>query len=154
MQFANQLSNYAFGKWTPDLNAYGDWLCVLHVSAQKLQEALHLHEFKRVSSDLEDWISQQRQIASSENYGTDYNNVLVRTFPQNSFSNLIIVLRQYISTFLVLCNDERFLRNTTTNFFVRSWQSLTMIILKFRTFLVELCAVMNYCKMYFKFDNC
>ncbi|XP_062379447.1 spectrin beta chain, non-erythrocytic 5 [Sardina pilchardus] len=44
--------------------------------AQKLQEALHLHEFKRESSDLEDWISQQRQIASSEDYGTDYNSVL------------------------------------------------------------------------------
>ncbi|XP_076156260.1 spectrin beta chain, non-erythrocytic 5 [Alosa pseudoharengus] len=44
--------------------------------AQKLQEALHLHEFKREASDLEDWIFQQRQIASSEDYGTDYNNVL------------------------------------------------------------------------------
>lgn len=63
------------------------------ISAQKLQEALHLHEFKRVSSDLEDWISQQRQIASSEDYGTDYNNVLVRmaetslrTVPQKNCS--------------------------------------------------------------------
>ncbi|XP_063040192.1 spectrin beta chain, non-erythrocytic 5 [Engraulis encrasicolus] len=44
--------------------------------AQRLQETLRLHEFKRESADLEDWIGQQRQIASSEDYGSDYNNVL------------------------------------------------------------------------------
>ncbi|XP_049319614.1 spectrin beta chain, non-erythrocytic 5 isoform X1 [Astyanax mexicanus] len=43
---------------------------------QRLQETLHLHEFKRESSDLEEWITQQQLIASSEDYGSDYENVL------------------------------------------------------------------------------
>ncbi|TSO67499.1 Spectrin beta chain, non-erythrocytic 5 [Bagarius yarrelli] len=43
---------------------------------QKLQDALHLHEFKRESSELEEWISQQQLIASSDDYGSDYERVL------------------------------------------------------------------------------
>uniref|UniRef100_A0A8C8K4M3 Spectrin beta chain, non-erythrocytic 5 n=1 Tax=Oncorhynchus tshawytscha TaxID=74940 RepID=A0A8C8K4M3_ONCTS len=47
------------------------------VRGQKLREALHLHEFRRESSELDDWITQQRQIASSEDYGNDYEHVLL-----------------------------------------------------------------------------
>ncbi|XP_030641786.1 spectrin beta chain, non-erythrocytic 5 [Chanos chanos] len=43
---------------------------------QRLKEALHLHEFKRESGEMEDWITQQRQIASSEDYGSDYEHIL------------------------------------------------------------------------------
>ncbi|XP_066510159.1 spectrin beta chain, non-erythrocytic 5 [Hoplias malabaricus] len=42
---------------------------------QRLQETIQLHEYKRESSDLEDWIAQQRLIASSDDYGSDYENV-------------------------------------------------------------------------------
>lgn len=45
---------------------------------QKLQDVLHLHEFKRESSELEEWISQERLIAASDDYGSDYDHVLVR----------------------------------------------------------------------------
>lgn len=47
---------------------------------QRLQDALHLHEFKRESSELEDWISQEQLVASSDDYGSDYEHVLVRYF--------------------------------------------------------------------------
>ncbi|XP_036450101.1 spectrin beta chain, non-erythrocytic 5 isoform X2 [Colossoma macropomum] len=43
---------------------------------QRLRETLYLHEYKRESSDLEEWIAQQRLIASSDDYGSDYENVL------------------------------------------------------------------------------
>ncbi|KAM4663546.1 spectrin beta chain, non-erythrocytic 5 [Discoglossus pictus] len=43
----------------------------------KLEEALALHEYLRESADLQDWISQQRQMASSEDYGSDYEQVLL-----------------------------------------------------------------------------
>ncbi|KAK3538029.1 hypothetical protein QTP70_027382 [Hemibagrus guttatus] len=46
------------------------------VREQSLQDALHLHEFKRESSELEDWISQEQQIAASDDYGSDYEHVL------------------------------------------------------------------------------
>ncbi|KAA0711222.1 Spectrin beta chain, non-erythrocytic 5 [Triplophysa tibetana] len=46
------------------------------VRERKLRESLHLHEFKRESTELEDWIAQQRQTASSNDLGSDYENVL------------------------------------------------------------------------------
>ncbi|XP_077120129.1 spectrin beta chain, non-erythrocytic 5 isoform X3 [Ranitomeya variabilis] len=42
----------------------------------KLEEALALHEYIRESGDLQEWINQQRQVASSEDYGNDYEHVL------------------------------------------------------------------------------
>ncbi|XP_073494936.1 spectrin beta chain, non-erythrocytic 5 isoform X1 [Phyllobates terribilis] len=42
----------------------------------KLEEALALHEYVRESGDLQEWIHQQRQVASSEDYGNDYEHVL------------------------------------------------------------------------------
>ncbi|XP_053330428.1 spectrin beta chain, non-erythrocytic 5 [Spea bombifrons] len=42
----------------------------------KLKEALALHEYLRESSELLEWIGQQRQTASSEDYGSNYEQVL------------------------------------------------------------------------------
>ncbi|XP_075699620.1 spectrin beta chain, non-erythrocytic 5 [Rhinoderma darwinii] len=43
----------------------------------KLEEALALHEYFRESADLQEWLNQQRQVASSEDYGNDYEHVLL-----------------------------------------------------------------------------
>ncbi|NWZ66645.1 SPTN5 protein, partial [Acrocephalus arundinaceus] len=43
---------------------------------KKLDETLVLHEFLQEYEDLEDWITQQKQTASSEDYGNDYEHVL------------------------------------------------------------------------------
>ncbi|XP_075470432.1 spectrin beta chain, non-erythrocytic 5 isoform X1 [Ascaphus truei] len=42
----------------------------------KLEETLALHEYLRESGDLQEWIGQQRQVASSEDYGNNYEHVL------------------------------------------------------------------------------
>ncbi|KAM7289812.1 spectrin beta chain isoform X5 [Ixodes scapularis] len=44
---------------------------------QRLMEAKHTHEFFRESDELEDWISEQTQAALSEDYGKDYEHLLV-----------------------------------------------------------------------------
>jgi len=46
---------------------------------QRLRETLNLHEFKRESAELEEWIGQQTQIAASKDFGSDYENALVRS---------------------------------------------------------------------------
>ncbi|XP_071665312.1 spectrin beta chain, non-erythrocytic 5 [Patagioenas fasciata] len=43
---------------------------------KKLDETLVLHEFLREYEDLQDWITQKKQAASSEDYGNDYEHVL------------------------------------------------------------------------------
>ncbi|NWW71973.1 SPTN5 protein, partial [Climacteris rufus] len=43
---------------------------------KKLDETLVLHEFLREYEDLDGWITQQKQAASSEDYGNDYEHVL------------------------------------------------------------------------------
>uniref|UniRef100_A0A3Q1IVH4 Calponin-homology (CH) domain-containing protein n=1 Tax=Anabas testudineus TaxID=64144 RepID=A0A3Q1IVH4_ANATE len=50
-------------------------LSSLNQQAQRLREVLHLHEFIRESSELEDWMIQQRQIAESQDLGNDYQHV-------------------------------------------------------------------------------
>ncbi|XP_054861726.1 spectrin beta chain, non-erythrocytic 5 isoform X3 [Amphiprion ocellaris] len=42
---------------------------------QKLNEVLHLHEFRREASEFEDWMNQQRQTAESQDLGNDYQHV-------------------------------------------------------------------------------
>ncbi|XP_029350237.1 spectrin beta chain, non-erythrocytic 5 [Echeneis naucrates] len=42
---------------------------------QRLKEVLHLHEFRRESSELEAWMNQQRQTAESQDLGNDYQHV-------------------------------------------------------------------------------
>ncbi|XP_056867453.1 spectrin beta chain, non-erythrocytic 5 isoform X2 [Takifugu flavidus] len=44
---------------------------------QRLQEALQLHLFMRESSEMEDWMNQQRQTAESQDLGNDYQHVQV-----------------------------------------------------------------------------
>ncbi|KAJ8333342.1 hypothetical protein SKAU_G00422380 [Synaphobranchus kaupii] len=46
--------------------------------SQRLKESLRLHEFSRESTELQDWISQQAQVAAAEDYGTDYEHVMVK----------------------------------------------------------------------------
>ncbi|XP_067895807.1 spectrin beta chain, non-erythrocytic 5 isoform X2 [Heterodontus francisci] len=43
---------------------------------QKLEEALGFHEYLREMGELEAWVKQQLQTASSEDYGNDYQHVL------------------------------------------------------------------------------
>ncbi|NWW90294.1 SPTN5 protein, partial [Rhynochetos jubatus] len=43
---------------------------------KKLDETLVLYEFLREYEDLQDWITQQKQTAGSEDYGNDYEHVL------------------------------------------------------------------------------
>ncbi|XP_069714086.1 spectrin beta chain, non-erythrocytic 5 [Phaenicophaeus curvirostris] len=43
---------------------------------KKLDETLVLYEFLREYEDLQDWMTQQKQTASSEDYGNDYEHVL------------------------------------------------------------------------------
>uniref|UniRef100_UPI0037E8FE98 spectrin beta chain, non-erythrocytic 5 n=1 Tax=Semicossyphus pulcher TaxID=241346 RepID=UPI0037E8FE98 len=42
---------------------------------QRLKEVLHLHEFRRESSELEDWMIEQRQTAESQDLGNDYQHI-------------------------------------------------------------------------------
>ncbi|KAM9294405.1 spectrin beta chain, non-erythrocytic 5 [Gastrophryne carolinensis] len=53
----------------------------------KLEETLALHEYMRESADLQNWISQQRQVASSEDYGSDYEHVLHLLAKFNTFQH-------------------------------------------------------------------
>uniref|UniRef100_A0A663LNR3 Calponin-homology (CH) domain-containing protein n=1 Tax=Athene cunicularia TaxID=194338 RepID=A0A663LNR3_ATHCN len=51
----------------------------VHSRLQELQElaaTLVLHEFLREYEDLQDWITQQKQTASSEDFGNDYEHIL------------------------------------------------------------------------------
>lgn len=50
------------------------------VRGQRLKEVLHLHEFRRESSELEDWMNEQRQTAESQDLGNDYQHVQVRLY--------------------------------------------------------------------------
>jgi len=44
---------------------------------QKLGGSKKFHEFMRESDDLEQWISEQMQIALSDDYGQDYEHLQV-----------------------------------------------------------------------------
>lgn len=50
---------------------------VCPVRGQRLKEVLQLHEFRRESSELDDWMNQQRQTAESQDLGNDYQHVQV-----------------------------------------------------------------------------
>ncbi|XP_069494913.1 spectrin beta chain, non-erythrocytic 5 isoform X2 [Ambystoma mexicanum] len=47
------------------------------VRSKKLEETLTLHEYLRESNDLLEWIRQQMMVAGSEEYGNDYEHVLL-----------------------------------------------------------------------------
>lgn len=42
-----------------------------------MEETLELHDFLREYEVLEGWINEQKQVASCEDYGADYDHVLV-----------------------------------------------------------------------------
>lgn len=57
---------------------------------KKLDETLVLHEFLREYEDLQDWMAQQKQAASSEDYGNNYEHVLVSFLSNQSKINQIV----------------------------------------------------------------
>ncbi|XP_065259867.1 spectrin beta chain, non-erythrocytic 5 [Emys orbicularis] len=56
---------------------------------KKLDETLGLHEYLREYEDLQDWINQQRQVASSDDYGSDYEHVLHLCAKYDTFQHQI-----------------------------------------------------------------
>ena len=46
----------------------------------RLEEAKNLHEYLREADDLEQFIAEQMQIASSEDYGQDYEHLQVTNY--------------------------------------------------------------------------
>lgn len=44
---------------------------------QRLIESLHRHEYFAEAAELEQWIKEQEQAAASEDYGQDYEHLLV-----------------------------------------------------------------------------
>lgn len=51
---------------------------------QKLMESMYRHEYFREAEDLEKWITEQMQTATSEDFGQDYEHLLVIFFWQAS----------------------------------------------------------------------
>ena len=46
---------------------------------QKLMASMYRHEYFREAEDLEKWITEQMQTATSEDFGHDYEHLLVCT---------------------------------------------------------------------------
>lgn len=44
---------------------------------QKLMASMYRHEYFREAEDLEKWITEQMQMATSEDFGHDYEHLLV-----------------------------------------------------------------------------
>ncbi|XP_078515770.1 spectrin beta chain, non-erythrocytic 5 isoform X2 [Lissotriton helveticus] len=57
------------------------------VRSKKLEETLSLHEYLRESKDLQEWINQQIQVASSEDYGNDYEHALLLHAKYDTFKH-------------------------------------------------------------------
>lgn len=65
---------------------------------QKLMESKHLHEYYRESDELENWINEQMLMANSEDYGQDYEHLLV-IFP---------LFVYYVDTYIYRIKDSFF----------------------------------------------
>ncbi|XP_035225862.1 spectrin beta chain, non-erythrocytic 1-like isoform X1 [Stegodyphus dumicola] len=48
-----------------------------NIRRQKLMESKHLHEYYRESDELENWVNEQMLMANSEDYGQDYEHLLL-----------------------------------------------------------------------------
>ncbi|XP_027498276.1 spectrin beta chain, non-erythrocytic 5 [Corapipo altera] len=78
----------------------------------KLDETLVLHEFVREYEDLEDWITQQKQTASSEDYGNDYEHVLQLCARYDTFRHQLeaaakrVVAFQQLADHLLNCDHS------------------------------------------------
>ncbi|XP_027530020.1 spectrin beta chain, non-erythrocytic 5 [Neopelma chrysocephalum] len=79
---------------------------------KKLDETLVLHEFVREYEDLEDWITQQKQTASSEDYGNDYEHVLQLCARYDTFRHQLeaagkrVVAFQQLADHLLNCDHS------------------------------------------------
>lgn len=56
---------------------YAGLKTLVTVRQNKLLEATKLHEFLREVDELADWINEQIQVASSEDYGQDFEHLQV-----------------------------------------------------------------------------
>lgn len=75
-------------------------LFYLQIRGKKLEETLELHDFLSEYEDLEGWINKQKQVASSEDYGPDYDHVLVSYNANGSkdFQNMLQWYKIYYMT--------------------------------------------------------
>ncbi|XP_062974523.1 spectrin beta chain, non-erythrocytic 5 [Elgaria multicarinata webbii] len=72
---------------------------------KRLEETLALHEFLREYEDLEDWISQQKQVASSDGCGTDYEHVLRLCAKYETFQHQMEVAAKRVASCHQLAED-------------------------------------------------
>lgn len=56
---------------------------------QRLMESMYRHEYFLESRELEQWIKQQEQTASSEDYGQDFEHLLILQAKFNDFKHRI-----------------------------------------------------------------
>ncbi|XP_044291663.1 spectrin beta chain, non-erythrocytic 5 [Varanus komodoensis] len=72
---------------------------------KRLEETLALHDFLREYEDLEDWIHQQKQVASYDGHGTDYEHVLHICAKYKTFQHQIEVAAKRVATCHQLAED-------------------------------------------------
>ncbi|NXO10573.1 SPTN5 protein, partial [Oriolus oriolus] len=72
---------------------------------KKLDETLVLHEFLREYEDLEDWITQQKQTASSEDYGNDYEHILQLCAKYDTFRHQLEAAGKRVVAFQQLADN-------------------------------------------------
>ncbi|NXA14483.1 SPTN5 protein, partial [Sapayoa aenigma] len=72
---------------------------------KKLDETLVFHEFLQEYEDLEDWITQQKQTASSEDYGKDYEHVLQLCAKYDTFRHQLEASGKRIVAFQELADN-------------------------------------------------
>lgn len=59
------------------------------VRQQRLMESMYRHEYFLESRELEQWIKEQEQAAASEDYGQDYEHLLILQAKFNDFKHRI-----------------------------------------------------------------
>uniref|UniRef100_H0ZL45 Spectrin beta, non-erythrocytic 5 n=1 Tax=Taeniopygia guttata TaxID=59729 RepID=H0ZL45_TAEGU len=72
---------------------------------KKLDQTLVLHEFLREYEDLEDWITQQKQTASSEDYGNYYEHVLQLCAKYDTFRHQLEAAGKRVVAFQQLADN-------------------------------------------------
>ncbi|KAM9654132.1 spectrin beta chain, non-erythrocytic 5 [Morphnus guianensis] len=101
---------------------------------KKLDETLVLHEFLREYEDLQDWITQQKQTASSEDYGNDYEHILQLCAKYDTFQHQLeaagkrVVACQQLADNLLNCghSESREIRQKQKEL-RNSWEELLEI---------------------------
>uniref|UniRef100_A0A8C8T063 Calponin-homology (CH) domain-containing protein n=1 Tax=Pelusios castaneus TaxID=367368 RepID=A0A8C8T063_9SAUR len=72
---------------------------------KKLEETLGLHEYLREYEDLQDWINQQWQMASSDDYGSDYEHVLHLCAKYDTFQHQMEMAAKRVATYHQLAEN-------------------------------------------------